>query len=747
MGGRPSRTFQQPPWNVTSRDGLFWRSNNEGRSETAFDDELDPWRRHYRKEIEHFTKELADWKDFKKNQQRHVASEIDLDLSNTDAALIKDLTTLSDWKAFEAFQGHILWDATYWEERCRLRLSEVMEWEILPGHEQFNEEKRYSAHQAIYNLRRQIYHIQNDLEAATTQMNWIKGQWPEVVTQIVDSVSKTPELLPLLEAKFRQQTCAAFNAILRLGGRPSHNVTPPDQHLDDVHRLIHWSSETSMYMSELSDWKEFLKWRRWDQGEKSPMDSAMQQRQCHYPNFHSALDFHADFEKFRQYEFDVALSWVKCWQRVVRWYEEEKETFELKPEWMDKLAKRAHSRLIDCKQKVADVTTRLEKAVQEHTHALAQHRQHSGCNTKTTISQDHQLPLSSSSSSESSQSSLSSSSSSSSPLPSKQCPETSQHSISSQSPERLAHDQKSINRNGCGANGHRRMKKENARKTRGNMENINTNQRPLPSFPVHPPQAEIDEDVEMTDAQEGQSPVEGAEAYTTPGSEDIVMVEIEDSDSHTLSRSSRSHSEPISGDETSRKVRSLKGIDQKVPGKVLKNTGKEPAKKMKKFSEQQMMALLNAASSGDSPTESPELRRSERLREKAAASAIMSSPRLPSSQHNTEHTYPPPRRSERLQEKGTTSDAIMSSRTPPYQKNADQFSPSSEQKPSPSTPDPLELSQPSRRTKPKKELNILEQPQTSRSKKSKIPNPVVEPSRPSKQKTLVKQARDAARRG
>ena len=742
MGGRPSRSFQQPSWNIVYRDGFFWRSNDEGDSETAFRDELVPWRRHYKKEIDHFTKELAHWKEFRKHQQRHVhldPLETDLDLSNTDAALIKDLTRLSDWKAFEVFQGHAVCDAACWEERCRLRLLEVMEWEVVPGHEQFNEEKRYSAHQAIRNLRRQIYEVQKDLEAAKSQLDWIKGQWPEVVTQVVSSVSKTPELQPLLEAKFRKQTYAAFNAILNLGGRPSHKVSQPDQHLDDIHRLLHWSSETSMYMSELSDWKAFLKWRRWDQGEESPM----QQREFRYPTFQSPLDFYANFEKFRQYEYDVALSWVKCWKRVVRWYEEEKKTFELKPEWMNDLAKRAQSRVIDSKQKFADATTRLEKAMQEHTRALTQDGQHLGGYTEMGISQDHLLPSPPCSNSESSRSFLSPSSPSASP--SKQSPDTSAPSNPSQSPESLAHDRRSLNKSSSAGKGYRRMKKEHARKHREDMEHINTNQQPLPSFPVPPSQVEIDDDAEMVDVQEDQSPVEGAEEYTTPESEDIVMADFEDSSRPTLSHPSGSRSEPITGNHTSKKVQSGRKIDQKVPGKILKNTGKKPTKKAKTFTEKQTMALLNAASTEDSPKEFPQPRRIERIREKAAAPAIISPSPISSSQHNANHTYPPLRRSERLQGKAAASTIIPSSSTPSSQSIADHTSPSSERKQPPGTLDPVEPLQPSRRRKAKKEMNTLEPPKTSIRKNSKITKPVVEPSRPSRQKALTKQTRDTAR--
>lgn len=80
---------------------------------------------------------------------------------------------------------------------------------------------------------------------------------------------------------------------------------------------------------------------------------------------------------------------------------------------------------------------------------------------------------------------------------------------------------------------------------------------------------------------------------------------------------------------TRRKTGSATKLDQAAPSRVLKNTKKKPAKKAKKITEQQAMLLLNAASHKDPDTNGPPLRRSERLKEKAAMSpATTAAPRL-----------------------------------------------------------------------------------------------------------------------
>lgn len=746
MGGRPSRSVRlQPTWNATYRDGLIYITDKRGELEGTLSTGIDPMNHHWAEESAHFSKELENWQAFTEHQQKSQflgRPKTRLQLDNTDARLIKDLTRLSDWQEFEVFQSYNVGDTISFEERCRLRLLCVIQWELTPGYEGAEKETKSGAHAAIRDCLSQMERCQENLDAAKIQLDWIKGEWPKVVAQVVDSISKTPALQSILEERLRHQTDAVFCAILDLGGRPSHSITQPDQHLGNLQRLLYWSSETSMYMTELSDWRKFLNWRR-NNLDDTPIIQG-EKFQC--PRFESALDFYADFEKFRKSEHDVAVTWLKCWQRVVRWYEEETQAPNA-PGWLDDDAKKAQARLRDSEQKLADAATLLQKSMQERALALAEDNQVIGGEKEKAMPKNLSLPTPPPSSSESSRSSRSYPSSSSSSSMSTQSPESSESSQPSNFAGRLAQNQPSWSKSSTAGKDYRRLKKQNARKYGKRMENINLDQQPLPSFPVPPPRIEIDDDSEMVDAQEDQNPVEGAEEYTTPASEDIVMANFEDSSSNTVSHPSRYHSEPITitSNRTTRKIDSSRKIDQKVPGKVLKNAGKNPTNKAKTFTEEQTMALLNAASTKDSPKEFPQPRRSERIRQKAAAPAVISPSPIPLSQHNATHTYPPLRRSERLQGKAAASTIIPSSSTPSSQENADHISPSSEQKQPLQTLDLVEPLRLSRRKKSKIELNTLEPPRTTMHKNSKIPKSAVEPSRPSRQKALAKQTCDTPR--
>ena len=734
MGGRPSRLLRlQPTWNIAYRNDFIFITDDEGEVEGTISNDIDPMRHHWREECALFETELEKWQKFRACQQKYQhweRLETELELDNTDEALLEGLYKLGDWQEFEMFQGRLHHDALSFEDRCRRSFLWITSWEVPGG-------PNAEVHRAICTWLLQMMRCQEELEAAKKDLDWIKDEWPKIIAEVVISVSKTPKLQSGLEEKFRRQTYATFNALQKLGGQPSHAISQPNDGLDDLQRVLHWNSETSKFMKDISKWKMFLAWRRENLGDASTMEG--QVYRC--PTFGSPLDRLAELEDFRRFEHEIALTWLRCWQRVVRWHKEEKNNPD-QPGWLYDYSKIARSHMTDSEKKVTDAAMQLEKSIQEHSNALSQLDKPVRDETKPQSPQIYTLPTPPQSNSGSSRSSRSLSSSCS-PV-STQSLEPSQPA---RSPESPFQDRRSSKRCRSARKDCRRSKKEDARKHGKNMEHVNTDQQPLPSFHIPPPQLEIDDDAEMVDVQEDQSPVEGAEEYTTPESEDIVMADFENSSRPTLSHPSGSRSEPIMGNRTSKKVQSGRKIDQKVPGKILKNTGKKPTKKAKTFTEKQTMALLNAASTEDSPKEFPQPRRSERIREKAAAPAIISPSPISSSQHNANHTYPPLRRSERLQGKAAASTIIPSSSTPSSQSIADHTSPSSERKQPPGTLDPVEPLQPSRRRKAKKEMNTLEPPKTSIRKTSKITKPVVEPSRPSRQKALTKQTRDTARHG
>ena len=650
MGARPTRPIQlQPTWTAAYKDGLIHIIDSEGKLEWTLSDDIDPMLHHWQEENGHFRRELENWQKFRDIQQKfkHLDRlETQLELGSAVAVSITALTRLSDWQEFEVFQYQILDDALGFEDHCRRDLANMTKWEVTTEQSPISS----AAHDAIGPWLRPFNYSQEEIEAAKKQLKWIQDQWPKAVAEAIQSVSMAPELRSGLEAKFRKQTHATFNAIQKLGGRPSHAVSPPDESMDDLQRLLQWSSETSKYMEELLDWKAFLAWRRRELGEKSTAQE--EEYQC--PQFQSVSEFSAQFESFRHFEHSIALAWLRCWQRVVRWYEEEIETPgwyvdefattppDGPPEFLYDRLKAARSHLKDSEQKLADAATRLEKSRQEHGQSI------DGENA-IECPQNQSLPMPSlpgSASLHSSQSSSSSSSQSSFGVPSPQSSHSSQPSQSShfpsfpkspQPPGHVSEDRKPPGKGSSAEKLYRRSKKKNTRKKGTNISTVNIEQQALPTFALESQNVEEGVDIQMTDAPISPDSVETTEKYWGSESEDKVMTDPEDPLNHIsttpsqppiINTKSQKSPSPSQG-PTRRKTGSATKLDQAAPSRVLKNTKKKPAKKAKKFTEQQAMLLLNAASHKDPDTNGPPLRRSERLKEKAAMSpATTAAPQL-----------------------------------------------------------------------------------------------------------------------
>lgn len=671
MGARPTRPLRlRPTWTATYKDNLFYIYDNEGELECTLSDDIDPMCHHWLEESRHFRSELGKWQKFRGCQQRfqHLDRlETQLELDNTDARVINALTKLSDWQEFEVFQHHILTDALNFEDQCRCNLLYITKCEdtteeLLPSS---------AAHHAIGPWLRPFGQSQEDIEAARKQLDWVKDQWPKVVAEAIESISMASELLPLLEAKFRKQTNGAFNAIQRLGGRPSHGVSPPDKGMDGLHRLLYWSSESSKYMEELLDWETFLDWRRRKLGGNKPVEGG--EYQC--PQFRSASESFAEFENFRLYQYDLALTRLRCRQRIVRWYEEEIETprwyidemetncSNIAPEFLHDYSQAARSHVRDSEQKLADAAMRLEKSKQEHARALSVHRESIG--GETVMQYPHKpflssLPILDKDSLKSSQSSFSSSSQisirptspqashSSQPLQSLQSPQPSQSPQSTYSPQsshssqfskRISKDRRGLCKGSTVEKLHRRLRKDNARKKKATISDINIEQQALPAFSLDPHDVKEDVDTQMTDAPKLWTSAEAIDESWEVESGDIVMTDSEGSLNHIFSDASLHHPRPVTNTHskklpspaqgpTSRKTRSTTKLDQASTSKVFKNKNKKPAKKAKAYTEQQAMMLLNAASNQVSTTNGSPLRRSERLKEKAAVSAAIAAPQL-----------------------------------------------------------------------------------------------------------------------
>lgn len=646
MGGRPTRPVRlQPSWNVIDRHGNIYLYGSQGELKGTLSDDGNPMKRHWRSEEAYFKKEICHWRDFRRYQRK--TQDLDrlgtgLQLDHANAEFERILKRLSDWEEFEVFWGGKNVDALIFEDACRCYFSNEMKSEAL-GEESSPSSKE---HEKIRIGLLQFDRSQAEVSFTKSWMEWTKGEWPKLVAESIDAISKTPELHLVLEARFKKQTYATFSAIQILGGQPGHAVSPPDDSMDNFHRILHWSSETAIYKEELSDWKKFLQWRRRRLGDSSTMDR--QRDQC--LQFRSALEFFGEFEHFRHFQYNQALNWVKCWQRILKWYEDELEMpnpdyRHYTPQNLGEHAEAARSRVIESKERLADAARQLEKSVEEHARALSDHVSFSDGETRIKGQQGSFLPTPPPSNSGCSRTSRSSSPSYSDCSLSSRSPHSSRSSFSSHSSHfsQCSHSAEppSTDRNPriqTSSSEKAELRSKNDARQLGAMigiPDIKAEQQALQSLSPRPQRVKNHDDIEMTDASEDPGTVDGAENEDTdmadPGAvggadiEDTHMTNPHDALGYDTLFSSESRSRPStkieskkplisSGDGVaSRKTRSASRPDHTVSGRVPKNVGKKPTKNAKTFTEQQAIILLDAASAKSSALQSPPLRRSDRL--------------------------------------------------------------------------------------------------------------------------------------
>lgn len=449
----------------------------------------------------------------------------------------------------------------------------------------------------------------------------------------------------------------------------------------------------------------FLELRRYNLGKKSKMEG----NRFGYPTFQSFQDFSTDYKCYRRLEYDVALNWVQCWQRILRWYEEEKKMGGLgyKLEHVGT----AYSELGRSENKLASAAMRLEDFTQDHTKNLSEQCHTTGVEINRKRAREQFSPTPPLSGSESpsslwpSPSSLSSSQSSqSSPCP--------------PSPKRLCKGLRADERPSISKPAEKCIQriKERAKKRATEAYKASMKKQTLPTLCPSPHQVQGENDIQMTDTLENSGPPEVIQEAAEAEPEDTLMTDGLDLDNHTPLCPSISYSRPsehIGAEKPPlsdvqgpipRRTRSATKFGPALSGGSSRDTGREPPEKAKTLE----IAFLNTATAdNESPTETPALRRSERIMEKAETSVLLYQPQFNDAQ--------PPQ--------------------PPEQKQPRK------------KPTPMKNSRHPRQKKPMIQPNGLEPPQTPKQKKSKILRDVIESTRSSRQKKLEKGARKAVRQG
>ena len=543
--------------------------------------------------MENWDHELMQWMEFKAAQRIHNQydrSELELELEDTDAALIGVLSKLNDWQEFRSRHLRNVQEAEKVLEECQQGIARTYNAMVTAA----NTDAMIGLPEPARGWMSCMRDAQKRLDAAQNKLKWVENQWTEIVEEAYSSIAAAPKLQKELEAKVEKQAKAIYRALLQKGARPSHRIYSPNKDIAFPQKLQHWISESSVFAAELRDWRLFISWRR-DIRDAGNMG---QDGRKVLSEGDSCPERFEDHVRYKQHELEKAMSWVDCWRRQARKHVEASraicqprgsstscETIEWlsygRHDHMDDHdhdddddvssddecdiaeARRAELYAKHAEEKVSVAAKRLEESKQKLQDILAE---------------------------------------SSPPLTSGTPPAYTETQTPYTPP-------KSPSGKGSGANDHRRSKKERAREREADMAHANTEQHALSkgSSSSNKPN-EDDEDTQMSTDAEDPSSIEIKTNPKQTDSEDVVMSDAEDCadllpssppGSYSWSIPQINHTTlppPSPPSPISRRTRSATKPDQVLFSKVLKKpTKNKPSKKAKVFTEQQQMALLHAA--------------------------------------------------------------------------------------------------------------------------------------------------------
>ena len=592
LGGRSTRPIKQyPDCGSIVKDGKRYYRDEYEKIEAIFEFDKDRALSHWAEEMNRCGLEMRTWQIFKEDQQvydQNGRSELELELENTDPALVGALRKLNDWQEFECMHQKEVHQAERFLEKCQQGNAKTHNALVDPTYSDLMSDLMFERQEPIG--MREMRDAQGQLDVAQIKLMWVKSQWKEVIAEACSLIKAAPRLQEQLEAKFEKQTRAVYRTLQQQGARPSHAVNPPDKDVEFPHRLQHWISESSAFFVELRDWSIFMSWR-----ERMAGILDRDGRQV-LSEVDSCSKIFEDLVEYQQYELKKALSWVESWRVESRWHFDSKRSlwsYERSstscgglgwPHWGQKAhvddddddddssddeddlleAKRAEFYAMNAEDKVSVAAKRLEEAKQKLQDILAE---------------------------------------ASAPCTSQKPPT----SLKSPSPEGLRKLTRFSKQKGSSGSIHRRSKKEIFRKREANMVNANTEQRAPPQVSLNSEDLnKDDEDTQMSNYTDDPEDSEDAVMSDAVDCPDLLPPCLPESYprpipqiDHTNVPSSSSPS-PIS-----RRTRSATKLDQVPSGRILKRPNKtKTTKKAKVFTEQQQMALLSAAAT-EHPTAAP----------------------------------------------------------------------------------------------------------------------------------------------
>lgn len=707
LGGRPTRSVLEKPAGKAiykKREGIIDIVDEHGRLTCTLGYDMSPMHYHWTKEYSRFEEELDRWKEFRDYRQSnpHLYPLITaLDLEGVDKSLKTILTRFNEWREFEVYHQSKIDIALMWTWQNMQALGKLFEEELTSDRAVSDPELQWWIEYWLGRLCPQ----QVQLEASKKQLACIENQAFELLSEACVSLEGAPLLCQQLEKKMEEQTNAVYQELEILEAKPSDAPQGPCPTASFFQRILYRKIETSRLLNERRQWKMFLNWRE----NPVPACTLMSTEQQQSDECCVDLALWYDYVTYRKCQLDKAKTSVDCWRRLQS--STEKGIGRARdaglPTWKGPIASKKY--VESSQQDVGTAEARLRSAQQKLAELSSQQATSAAHESSQSSTQCQQLPPSPPASA-----ALRSCSSDREILDLGMSPTEAHQPSPTQKRSDSVHASSVPSQVGD-----------------KQAENENTEEAQLiAKSDVDVPEQALffDDDIQMTDAPNDTNShevigrFEEAEPTDTLVSDvqDTLMIDAEDPITPSFTpaleidpksrgtRVTRKPSLPIHQVPTSRKTRSATKIDQAISSGVLKKKGKKPANKAKVFTEQQTLALLDAASTSCPSTGPAPLRRSERLKEKAAASTVI----------------------------------------PLLQINDIRSSQSSRQKKPKKQPSPKKPSESSKQKKPKVQSDTLESIQSSGTKTSKIqPNAAdaVESSRSSRQNVSKKRARDRVR--
>ena len=667
MGGRPTRAVLKEPIGkaIYEHDEIRIVDDREELHDTiALHENFTV--HHWIKECARFGEELDRWQKFRDYQQVTEFEPLlkaSFDPENTDQRLVKILVGLNDWREFQYYQQAEIGRATVLTWKTTRHMESIMREEATSDEPTASPEVQNGLEICF----RQAFPQQQTLETSQIQLAWAESQIPEILAEACSLLEAACPLQRQLEMRLEKQVNALNQELKSLEAKPDCLMHAPHQSAGLAQRIAHWGSEMTRLMAEHWEWKMFLAWRETKPYTEKSTKNGEQETNGRL----SDLQIWVDHVAYRKYQLDRTRSWVAGWVRLQRLRENDINTTP-RDQGLFILENTISQIQAYVKKFQQDIhTAELQvRSAEQHLAELSSQRFSPATVRITQQSDKHpQLPLS---------------------------PPGSELTDSiSEDPKivSLSSSPTQVHRLRGAANSHTNgipdsVKSSNipkkGRRTRAFGKNINKKQRATVTDVVAPDQVVVDNGNRMRDAPDSPYPGEavgereGAESTDHPTSDvqDTLMTDIQDPVNDRLPLVSKVNSKgrgtrifrrlpsPTEQAPTSRKTRPAKKLE--TSSKVLKNTGKKLARKTKAFTEQQTMALLSAASIKDSPKDSLPLRRSQRLKEKAANPPFLSLPKV----DVTETSYSQGRKKPKVQPRAVVSPQNTRQKKPEMPSNA-----------------------------------------------------------------------------